>query len=363
MKHLTTFTATLLLVLAFASSFAQTIRRVNNNPGVTGVNVYATAQAAHDAANANDILMIEPSSTSYGDLTLTKPLKVYGNGYFLSTNTELKADQRSSLMGTVIFATGSSGSSFNGIQLNGYFGNQVGSTAYNITNITIERCYASSLGFTTPYSSGNGQGTASLSNFTIKSSHINTVSFNPIAPATISNVLVSNNIIKNGLNNGGSGADYFFNGTVLNNTFNCISGSVITLTLSNSVFENNLITPPIPGYSNGYNLAFTNVTISYNVSYTNHFTTINGNQNNFDVASALVGTGTGISDDENYQIKTGSALKTAGSGGTEVGAYGGSTPYVVSGIPPIPSIVNMTNTATGSNSTPLSVTVSVKSNN
>jgi hypothetical protein len=42
---------TLIFLLAIScSTFAQTIRRCNNNPSVTGVNIYTTIQAAHDAA-------------------------------------------------------------------------------------------------------------------------------------------------------------------------------------------------------------------------------------------------------------------------------------------------------------------------
>jgi hypothetical protein len=64
MKYLSLIlTATFILLLN--TTYAQTIRRVNNNVGITGVNVYTTAQAAHDAAAANDILIIEPSNTSY----------------------------------------------------------------------------------------------------------------------------------------------------------------------------------------------------------------------------------------------------------------------------------------------------------
>lgn len=345
-------------VLLLNTTYAQTIRRVNNNPDVTGVNVYTTAQAAHDAAVANDILIIEPSVNTYGNLTLTKPLKIYGNGYFLNVNTELKADQRSSILGTVVLATGSSGSSFYGIS-SGVFNNQVGGTAYNVTNITIERCNVSSINLTTPYS--NGQGTASLSNFTIRGNYVGTISFNPISPAMISNVFVSNNIITFSLNNGGSGAQYTSNISVLNNTFYFAGGSVY-LTLGNSAFENNLLAYQNP---NGLvlTLSFVNVSTSYNASYGSHFEAINGNLNNYDVAASFVGTGSGLSDDERVQIKSGSSLKTAGSAGTEIGAYGGTTPYVVSGIPAIPSITGFNNTATGSNSVPLQVIISVKSNN
>jgi hypothetical protein len=130
------------------------------------------------------------------------------------------------------------------------------------------------------------------------------------------------------------------------------------ITLFNSVFENNFLAV-------SKNVSFSNVTYSYNVSVGGTFSGGIGNVNNYDIVtnSELTGSGTGLSADEAYIIKAGSSLKTLGNGGTEVGAYGGSTPYIVSGIPPIPSIVNMINSGTGDNSNPLKVTISVKSNN
>jgi hypothetical protein len=104
-SHLTTYIFYITTcVLLLNTTYAQTIRRVNNNPGVTGVNVYSSAQAAHDAAAANDIIIIEPSATSYGSLTLTKPLKIYGNGYYLGQNQELKADINSINFNLLILA-------------------------------------------------------------------------------------------------------------------------------------------------------------------------------------------------------------------------------------------------------------------
>lgn len=339
-------------VLLLNTTYAQTIRRVNNNPGVTGVNVYTTAQAAHDAAVANDILIIEPSVTSYGDLMLTKPLEIYGNGYFLNVNTELKADQRSSILGTVVLAAGSSGCSFYGIVSYSIFSNRVGSTPYAVNNITIDRCYFTTISFLNPYN-GGGQGTANLSNISILRSYIDALQLSPLSPATITSVSIQNNIIRSITNGGTVGVG--FEGIVRNNTiYGQAAGS--TILFSNSAIENNLL-------SSGGLIPSFNSTLSNNVSSTDSFTGGVGNQNNFNVASALIGTGAGISTDESYQLKAGSSLKTAGSGGIEVGAYGGTTPYVVSGIPAIPSITSMNYTSTGSNSLPLQVTISVKSNN
>jgi len=340
----------------FSVSYAQTIRRVNNNPGVTGLNVYTTAQAAHDAANSNDILIVEPSVTSYGILVVTKPLKIYGNGYYLNTNTELKADQRNSILDLVIFTTGSDGSLISGFYITSSvnnFNDFRGLSIYGVSNITVQRC---NINFMLSISNRNWDNNinTNVSNITISENHLSNSNILEattwIVPTyTISNVIVSNNILSGGIS--ASTTPQIQNWAIRNNTF-----TAGTISLANSIFENNIL-------SSGGTPAFNNVTYSYNVSTTNSFSGGVGNQNSVVVSTQFIGTGAGISDDERYQIKSGSPLKTAGAGGIEVGAYGGSTPYVVSGIPAIPSIVNMTNTATGTSSTPLSVTISVKSNN
>lgn len=349
-SHLTSYILLLTTcVLLFNTTYAQTIRRVNNNLGVTGVNVYTTAQAAHNAATANDIMIIEPSATSYGNLTLTKPLKIYGNGYFLDTNTELKVDKQNSSLSTVKFDTGSGGSSIYGVTAS--------IDISGVSNISIQRCKIDNISL----NANNSTGTfISISNILISQNFIvnSIVGYVGDPDYMISNILVTNNFLR--MIECNSNPGIFNNWLVQNNTFLNLFTVTAPSRLVNSVFINNLIPSPP---ANGFSFAFTNVSFSNNVSYTTHFGNSNGNQSNFAVTPELVGSGAGISDDEAYQIKPGSPLKTAGSGGTEVGAYGGATPYVVSGIPAIPSIVNMNNTATGSNTVPLSVTISVKSNN
>lgn len=331
--------------LLLNTTYAQTIRRVNNNPGVTGLNVYATAQAAHDAAAANDIIIIEPSATSYGDLVLTKPLKIYGNGYYLDTNTEQKADQRSSIVGIVSFNTGSGGSLISGLSPNTSTIN-----IYGVSNITVRGCTGNINIYTRNAANTTNN---NVSNILLTQNYSGgRVDSNPTTGFVISDVTLTNSIYddlraeENPQNQ---------NWVVRNNTFGV--SAVATIQLANAIFENNILRGSGPA------AIFTNVTHSYNVAAFAAFTGGVGNQNNYDLTNVFLGSGVGISSDEAWQIKPGSPLKTAGSGGIEVGAYGGPTPYVVSGIPAIPSIVNMNNTATGSNTVPLSVTISVKSNN
>ncbi len=345
MKSLLTIFLSLVFLI---SGMAQTVRRVNNIAGVSGTNVYTTAQAAHDAAVANDILIIDPSDpsiTSYGDLTLTKPLKIYGNGYFLTKNTELKADQRNSSLGSVYFNTGSGGSEIYGI---------TASTLYihGVSYITVSRNNFSNIILynTNKVSTTN----TSVSNIVISRNYLSYISESSTPGYTISNVLINNNILNyiSALNDPRNQSWVIRHNTI---TSQPNTGTVL---IANCVFENNLLTG-----SGAFN--YTGVTFSYNVSTGSTFSIGTGNVNNYDLItnSEILGSGAGISADEAFQIKAGSALKTLGSGSTEVGAFGGTTPYIVSGIPPIPSITSMVNTGTGDATTPIKVTISVKSNN
>jgi hypothetical protein len=338
------------LVAVCQVAVAQTIRRVNNNLAATGLNVYTTVQAAHDAAAANDIIIIEPSIISYGSLISTKPLKIYGNGYFLTTNTELRLDTRPSTVVDVTFATASSGSYIAGVSI-------AGSVTIKMANdITVTRCYLGSLTIDTRNLANSAQ--ANISNHVISGNCFTGGIGVFTSGFTITNISVTNNIIRDLSAAAGNDIQAWI---VRNNSFfNNTGYPGLTISLNNSVFENNLLTPSTTSY--GYILSFTNTTYSYNAVYNNLFTPGNGNINNVDFPSEFVAPG-GLSDDEKYQLINTSALKTAGSGGTEIGAFGGATPYVISGIPPIPSISNMVHTATGSDVVDLQVTISVKSNN
>jgi hypothetical protein len=67
--------------------------------------------------------------------------------------------------------------------------------------------------------------------------------------------------------------------------------------------------------------------------------------------------------DGNYQPISGSVLKTASSSGGEVGWFGGATPYVLYGIPPVPAVTKLRSDGVGNSNTPITITISAKSNN
>ena len=140
------FILSILAILCLCTSvFAQTIRRCNNNAGITGLNVYTTIQAAHDAASDGDIIYVEPSNDDYGHLNSSKRLTIIGNGYFLDQNTNTPFNKLSSRIGNITFGAGSALTKLIGVIATG--------VSLQADNITVSRCYLKSNGIN--YISGN----------------------------------------------------------------------------------------------------------------------------------------------------------------------------------------------------------------
>ncbi len=86
------------------------------------------------------------------------------------------------------------------------------------------------------------------------------------------------------------------------------------------------------------------------------------------MTTVFVGTGTGISSDGQWKLKSGSPAIGAGYGSTtgspiDAGIFGGQSSYVLAGLPPVPTIYFFENQPIGSNADPIDVTIKVKSVN
>jgi hypothetical protein len=338
-------------LLSITGNLAQArILRVNN----TGIPltplapntlpIYTTAQAAHDAAVNGDTIHIEPSGVDYGNLTVTKQVIIIGNGYFLGPatsnfNPNLQAIPNTSKLAAVSFNAGSSNSAIMGISI--------------LSNLTL---------------AGDN---SSLNNITVKRNNISqffyvygTVNNSKIiqnyfdgyglayANGAFTNFLFSNNIM-----NGAIQFDANDNGVVENNVLN-VSGSY-GLTIQNSTIRNNI---------DGTNTAtgtFTGSMVQNNMSVSTVFGNLDGNIQNANLTNVFedwANTSSSFSIDSRLQLKTGSPAIGAGFGGINMGAYGGSFPYVLSGIPNVPSIFKL-NTPSVVTSSSMSVTISTRSNN
>lgn len=324
-------------MLLSAATFAQTIRRVNNNPAVTGTNIYSTVQAAHDAAVNGDIIYVEGSTVSYGDLNSTKSLTWIGTGYYLNPNI------LTSTLGAVTFKTGSQNSTISGFIVTGNI------SILKVSNITISRI-ASLPSIRNIFVDCNDASTfASISNITLIGNYNFDIRLVPRTNASI-NYTVSNVIIKNNLL-GGLYYDVVPNLVVSTVVSNNIIGFIGTV--HNTSFQNNISHVQTAAGT------FINCSVTNNVALGGPWPSGNNNINN--ITNPFVQINPPV--DTGWQLKPGSAASGAGVGGIDCGIFGGDTPYVLSGIPNYPTITNFITSGTASSATPLGVTISTKSNN
>lgn len=339
----------ILLSITFSNACFSKIWRVNNNPGVNAD--FTTLQAAHDGAASGDTLHIESSPTHYGYGTFTKKLIVIGTGYYLDQNLNLQAFTLPSLVAAITLSPGSDGSVLEGLSF-------VGNVVYvNANDITIRRNnFASPAGNIPDYSTGGiviGY-QYPVSNIVVSQNFSIGISNNQ----TASGVLILNNYITRPAYEGDATAQ--------------TSVSLLPATtaiLKNNIFRRGAIQVSNSNLSNNIMYAGTLVgtgnLLSNNIGSGTQFGTANGNQENVSMAAVFEMTG---SYDGAYKLKAGSPAIGAGFGSTvqnpvDCGMFGGTTPYVLSGLPAIPSIYYFTNQPVGSNSDPIDVQIKVRSNN
>ncbi len=322
---------------------AQTIRRCNN-VGVTGTNIYTTAQAAHDAATAGDIIYLEPSSASYGNLNCTKALTFIGTGYYLTEQSPaLQVDNRSVLLDGVYINAGSGGARITGCTITNTF-------VVSSNNVIIERNLIQNT-FYYGYNPNSGNQEAITTglirqNFMTSNLYLYTNSFG------MTGVLISNNVIRDGI---GANNTALLNGLLIsNNVLGYYDGTGSgELSVNNSVVKNNIITVPGGSFTTGAN------TYTNNIGAGTQFGTANGNKQNVNMANVFMGAAI-TSTDGAYKLKAGATPATgAGESGVDCGAYGGAVPYIQAGIPAVPTIYQYSQSVSG---TTLNATISTRSN-
>jgi hypothetical protein len=317
MKQILTLAAA---IMAFAITTNATVWRVNNVAGTDAD--FTTIQAAHNAAYvyAGDTIYLEASSASYGNLIATKKLIIIGSGYFLTQNPNTQANQNISELGDVTFNNGSQGSIIQGCVIS--------RLAIGTSNLLIQRNYISfsSTSNGTIYFSANN-----ISNIIIRNNYLlnNYSSVNQSAViyntnTGINNIIITNNFIaasriynqQYALN-----LQSGFSGTIENNV---IYGRV---SIFNAVFNNNILREG--------EFSSSNSVLNNNLANGSQFGNENGNQSNVNMFNVFLGAG---STDGQWKLKQGSPAIGAGVGGIDCGMFGGEFPYILSGLPGIPSI-------------------------
>ncbi|MEO6683321.1 MAG: hypothetical protein ABIN48_10925, partial [Ginsengibacter sp.] len=314
------------------STFAQAQKswRLNNIPGLN-----ADFSTLSDAVNSENVLpgdtiYIESSPNNYSGTIIKKRLIILGTGYFLSDVHNSKTQwnkAEATISGNLTFDPGTMGSVLSGV---------VASTIFiNDSAIVIERSHIS--GLRLAYKANSFANNCVIrQNFFPYGGSITSQTATGIAK----DVLFHNNIIGTSVSFAGNldnSSAYF-----INNNFTYHNSFAV----ANCIFQNNIFFSPSFSTYLGSNAFHNNIANNTGIQSGNNnqlsvnLTNVYENFNNGSLSPT-----SGFSHDGRFVIKAGSPAIGAGQlngTGIDCGAFGGPAPYVLSGMPPIPSIYKLT---------------------
>jgi hypothetical protein len=300
---------------------------VNNNAAADAD--YLTLAEANNNATSGDTIYVEGSPATYAGAEIDRKLCIIGPGYFLSDNDSTQANSLDAyITGTVDFATGSEGSLITGLR--------VGSIYIRVNEIVITRCNVSDIGIY-----GNSANSLITQNY---ANSIRTYSGN------LTNSIISNNIVNTTITTGSTS---------------------YPLQITNNVIQAPGYTPISASYStiaNNITASTNNIAVNTGNTIINNIsagtgTNANGNKYNVVMTTVFVDYSGSLnySDDAKWKLKAGSPAIGAGVSGVDCGVFGGTTPYVLSGIPALPHIYEAIIPGIAYSDKGLSCTIKIKS--
>jgi hypothetical protein len=336
MKNLIVF----LMCLSFLGAGAKSWR-LSNNPAVEAD--FSTFQAAHDAATEGDTIYVDGTGEylSYGAATITKKLVVIGPGYFLNENDSTQANKIYARLYSMVIESSAAGTEVYGLY---FYASGTTHLTVKASNVVISRNFFFQNGYNIIYLNGN------IQNVTITQNYAYQIHNNS---GTASNILVANNFIGDRIDMGNASSGVFYNNVVRYHIHaynsmiknNIIYGEGSSVVLSESYSGNTISNNLYLG-----TLGFTgNSTNKANVNMNEVFVDFAGNQ--------------GYSTDGRWRLKPGGPASGAGENRIDCGMFGGSAPYVLSGLPPVPRIYEAIIPTSGSSVSGLPVIIKVKAQN
>ena len=307
----------LITLLCCCTTLLASTWRVNNSPSVNAdFNNLETALQSEQVL-AGDTLYVESSPYVYDINDIVKKVTLIGPGYYLTQNPNTQENKAvamvkvTSTSGLYILAAGvrCEGITFD----NNYL-------YICADNITLKRCYANYI-----YWGNKTAGAQVVKNSVITQCITDNIEGNTTSNDYPDGALITNNITK--------GISYVYNAVIEHNT--CIGGSIRQTNGNGSIRHNVMLYALVAG-ENG------TMTIDNNYKY---------ESTDFVSASS--------SPDGKYQLSSSSSLKTKGPDGKEVGAFGGSSPYILSGLPNVPHIYEIIAPVSASAVSGLDVTVKI----
>lgn len=355
-----------LIVTAFSigTAYGQTIRVADNNLNApAGANVFASLQDAVDAAVDGDIIQVTPSPDDYGNVTINRRLTVYGIGLDPDRDMPYRSEVGRITFGhNVLFQTDSTvvtGLVVAGVTFSGGSG-------VTLSDIVIEGCRITST---------IGVNSGSVDNLRIRDCLISAgsrPSINFLGDA--SNLLITNNILYNLSTYLGGGAISADNHAVIsNNIFIASTNSSRSafLTARDCIVANNIFYGVRPGSGSGSerNEYHNNLTFGTSVDDLPPAGTGNTGADNLVGVNPLLENfpldGSNTFDFAyDFRLQAGSPAIGAGSDGTDIGIFGGSSPFdtLPRVLPSLPFIEEFNASNVVRQGGNLNVTVKAKSN-
>lgn len=306
---------------------------------------FTTVQAAIDASSPNDTIYVQASSTTYPSATLTIPLVIIGEGAL--PNQQVQA--ASSIVGLILdFASGyssnASGSKIYGmristLQIGSSFGNSACSSCVPAGNGTVLYYSVGNVHLERNYIENTYLGRGAQFGLVFKNNILNQVMNNPSGSTSLFNCSFYNNIIMNnfyvGVAEFGSGNNFshntcfinyikFSGANIIDNLFDAAgqysSSQTFTTAYSYAYFHRNVFGMPLSTQSNAQ---------IYSTFGENQFVTstqvIQGKPNGSDVITTTYWAPGPF---WNLHFNSSTAGVGYASDGTDVGIYGGVSPWV-----------------------------------
>ena len=315
-------------------------------------------------AAAGDITYVDGGT--YGDVTISKKVTLIGNGYFGSGTSASPAE---AIVGTLQVRPGAEGSVITGMVIGG-------DCRIGASNVIVarNRVIANlSIGY-----DGADLNYVTANNVVFSQNYVEGMVVAQILTTGTSvahNFSVRNNIVIRGFISEGRVSGEFINNTfgsapAAGSTYSAAGVGNSDCKLQSGVrFKNNITTQIFNGATNQCALydnpgfippVFANNVIRY-FTWPGNTTPTDPQFDELFVGWPTVSAT--MSTDARTQLKAGSVALTAGEGGTQAGAFGGDDPYVLGGVPFIPTITQLTVPAVVPQNETMTVTVKAQSNN
>ena len=331
---------TKILLTAIALTFVQfvcsQVHTVDNRPE-SGAQ-YTSVQAAIDAAAVNDTIYIHPSPTGYGNINVTKTLKIVGSGHDPANFDGIRAT-----LTTIYLHPDSADTVITGLNLTSITAYSFGTNTHNL-QIINNRISSTIEGYFQ-----NGQS----DNWIVEGNYFDSGSYTTdcIRANSLNNLQVRNNIIK-GQINGSNHTNVFTNNLFIHTD---PSGDAQIFVSSNGITSqlvtNNMFVftdPDITGLiSSGTAIVYTNC-LTYKIGGGANLPALPGSGNLDNTDPQFVSIPTSVTDFYNneYNLNGASPAVGAATDGDDIGIFGRNFPYDTTGRPhsmPYPEVMTILN--------------------